>query len=159
MKYIEKNKKMFIAIGIFLLLVILLIPVKNALFPNTGKAIYGDRLDGIDKVKISNKTLASIEDKLKEESVTKVSSRISGKTVEIILTVSSDVSLEVAKGYGDKALEVFSDAEKKYYDFQVFITKDSESEEFPIIGYRHHSKDSITWTKDRTGSAEWKRNF
>ena len=143
MKYIKKNKKMFIAIGIFLLLVILLIPVKNALFPNTGKAIYGDRLDGIDKVKISNKTLASIEDKLKEESVTKVSSRISGKTVEIILTVSSDVSLEV-----------FSDAEKKYYDFQVFITKDSESEEFPIIGYRHHSKDSITWTKDRTGSAE-----
>ena len=150
MKYIKKNKKMFIAIGIFLLLVILLIPVKNALFPNTGKAIYGDRLDGIDKVKISNKTLASIEDKLKEDSVTKVSSRISGKTVEIILTVS----LEVAKGYGDKALEVFSDAEKKYYDFQVFITKDSESEEFPIIGYRHHSKDSITWTKDRTGSAE-----
>lgn len=154
MKYIEKNKKTFMAIGIFLLFVILLIPVKNALFPNTGKAIYGDRLDGIDKVKISNKTLASIEDKLKEDSVTKVSSRVSGRTVEIILTVSSDVSLEVAKGYGDKALEVFSDAEKKYYDFQVFVTKDSESAEFPIIGYRHHGKNKLTWTKDRTGSVE-----
>ena len=50
LKYIKKNKKMFIVIGVFLLFVVLLIPIKTVLFPNSGKAIYGNRLDGIEKV-------------------------------------------------------------------------------------------------------------
>ena len=61
MKYIKKNKKTFIVIGIFLLFVILLIPVKIALFPNTGKALYGNRLDGIEKVKITDSQLKNVE--------------------------------------------------------------------------------------------------
>lgn len=154
MKYIKKNKKMFIAIGIFLLFVILLIPIKNILFPNSGKAIYGDRLDGIDKVKISDAELAKVKETLKDDAISKVSTRISGKTVEVILTVEQEVSLDVAKGYGTKVLEVFKDDQKKYYDFQIFITKEKESDQFPIIGYKQHNLDKLTWTKDRTGSAE-----
>ena len=36
----------------------------------------------------------------------------------------------------------------------IFVTKEETSTEFPIIGYKHHSKSSITWTKNRTGSAK-----
>ena len=81
MKYVKKNKKTFIAIGIFLLFVILLIPIKIALFPNSGKAIYGDRLDGIEKVKITDSQLSKAKDTLKDDAVSKVTARVSGKTV------------------------------------------------------------------------------
>lgn len=157
MKYIKKNKKTFIAIGIFLLFVILLIPIKMALFPNSGKAIYGDRLDGIEKVPISNKTSANLKDKFKEDAVRDVTYRISGKTVELIITVAPEVSVDTAKKYGSKSLEVFSEDERKFYDFQIFVTKEETSNEFPIIGYKHHSKSSLTWTKNRTGSAQWEK--
>lgn len=159
MKYVKKNKKTFIAIGIFLLFVILLIPIKTALFPNAGKAIYGDRLDGIEKVKITDSQLSKAKDTLKDDAVSKVTARVSGKTVEIIITVNQDVSLDTAKSYGTKVIEPFKDSQKKYYDFQIFITKAEASDEFPIIGYKHHSLEGITWTKDRTGSAEWKRSI
>ena len=42
--------------------------------------------------------------------------------------------------------------QKKYYDIQVFVQKSKETNEFPIIGYKHHTKDSFSWTKDRTGT-------
>ncbi len=154
MKYIKKNKKTFIVIGIFLLFVILLIPVKIALFPNAGKALYGDRLDGIEKVEITDSQLKKVKTALKDQPIVDATARVSGKTVEIIITVDAEVSLDVAKDIGAKAIEPFKKNQKEYYDFQIFVTKEKESEEFPIIGYRHHKLDKITWTKDRTGSAE-----
>lgn len=154
MKYVKKNKKTFIVIGIFLLFVILLIPVKIALFPNTGKALYGDRLDGIEKVKITDSQLKNVEKTLKDQPVSSATARVSGKTVEITITVEAEVSLDVAKEIGTKSLEAFETKQKEYYDFQVFVTKEKESDEFPIIGYKHHKLENLTWTKDRTGSAE-----
>lgn len=153
MKYIKKNKKTFIAIGIFLIFVILLIPIKLTFFPDKGKAIYGDRLKGIENVKITDSDLKKVETALKDKPVVSTSTRVSGKTVEIIITVESEVSLNVAKEIGNKAIEPFEDNQKSYYDFQIFITKENESTEFPIIGYKQRNLSKITWTKDRTGSA------
>ncbi len=153
MKYIKKNKKTFIAIGIFLIFVALLIPIKLTFFPDKGKAIYGDRLKGIENVKITDSDLKKVETALKDKPVVSTSTRISGKTVEIIITVEAEVSLDVAKEIGNEAIGPFKDNQKSYYDFQIFITKETESTEFPIIGYKQHNLSKITWTKDRTGSA------
>ena len=49
----------------------------------------------------------------------------------------------------NKVIEKLSDKQKKYFDVQIFIKKSSKDEKFPIIGYKHHNKDNITWTKDR----------
>lgn len=43
---------------------------------------------------------------------------------------------------------------KKYYDFQIFLKKSDKAEnskQFPVVGYKHHVRDEIRWTKDRTG--------
>ena len=50
---------------------------------------------------------------------------------------------------GTTVIEQFSDAEKAYYDFQIFIKNVKNVEQFPIVGYKHHGKDNISWTKDR----------
>ena len=53
MDFIKKNKFTIIAVGVFLILVLLLVQVKNIFFPNEGSAIYGNRLEGIESVKIT----------------------------------------------------------------------------------------------------------
>ena len=107
------------------------------------------QVDVVELKNISDATLKELEDKFKEDAVASVSARTSGRIIEIVIVVNDDVAPETAKIYGAKALEVFSDEQKAYYDIQVFAKKNIETAEFPIIGYKHKTKDSLTWTKDR----------
>ena len=106
-KIIKKNKLAVIGCVIVILLIVLAFQLKEIFAPEVGSAIYGNRLDVIDSVKINKDTLNRIEDNLKEDSVSKVTSRISGRTVEIIITVNSDVSIDTAKEYENKSLQPF----------------------------------------------------
>lgn len=151
--FIKKNKFTVIAILIFLVILIGLIQVKNIFFPSAGKADYGNRLDGIKEVEITNSKKNKIIKNLEDDSAVKNTTiRINGRTIETIITVNDDVSVDDAKKLVDKSIETLNDKEKKYYDIQVFIKKTGESSEFPIIGYKHHTKDGFSFTKDRTGS-------
>ena len=148
MKFIKKNIGAIIAIVIIILLLIGAYFVKEMFFSSETEAIYGSRLEGIDKVKITKEKKQQVVDSLKE-GTEKASVRVAGKIVYISMVVNGDTSLDTAKGLGNKALESFSDEEKAFYDFQIIIEKNNDSKQFPIIGYKQHKRDSITWTKDR----------
>lgn len=151
MDFIRKNKFTMIAIFCFLLLVILLVQVKNTFFPNMGKAIYGNRLEGIENVKISDKELTTVKDTLKKnDTINKVSTIVSGKLVNVIITVGDDLGLEQAKKLAGEVYKEFTTEQQKFYDFQVFIQKSNDASDFPIIGYKHHNREGFSWTRDRT---------
>lgn len=150
MSFIRKNKFIIIAIGVFLILVFLAFQVVTMLFPKEGTALYGDRLDGIKEVELTDKKLSNIESTLKEDSATKeAQASVQGKIVEVIITVQDETSVDTAKALSNKVLDCLTKDEKKFYDVQVFVKKDSDATDFPIIGYRHHAKDTFSWTKDR----------
>lgn len=151
MSFIKKHKSTIVALVVFIIVLILLIQVKNIFFQDEKEAIYGTRLEGIEKVKISNDQEEKVKSSL-DESVTSTTVRQTGRIVNIILTVNGDVSVGTAKNYANKGIESFTEQQKKYYDFQVYIKKETDSNEFPIIGYKHHNKESFSWTKDRTGN-------
>jgi len=148
MKFIKKNIGAIIAIVIIILLLIGAYFVKETFFSAETEAIYGSRLDGIDKVKITKEKKQQVIDSLKE-GTEKTSVRVAGKIVYISMVVNGETTLDAAKELGNKSLEPFSDEEKEFYDFQIIIEKNNESKQFPIIGYKQHKKSSITWTKDR----------
>lgn len=151
--FIKKNKFTLIAVGIFLIILILLIQIKNIFFPSSGRAEYGDRLEGIEEVEITTSKQQKIVKSLEDDSaIKKATIRINGRTIETIITVNDDVSVDTAKSFADKSIESLTDKEKKYYDIQVFIQKSTDSGDFPIIGYRHHARDNFSFTKDRTGN-------
>ena len=151
--FIKNNKFTIIAIAIFLVIIILLVQIKNIFFTNGENAIYGDRLNGIEKVEITKSNQDKIQSNLeKESSVKKVSVRVSGKTLEIIITVNDDTSIEDAKNLAQKSIQPCKEEQKKFYDVQVFVKKESDASDFPIIGYKQHSKDNFTFTKDRAVS-------
>lgn len=149
MNIVKKNKFTIIAVLIFTSLIFCLYQVKRVFFPNTGKAIYGERLVG--KVEVDEKVYDQLEEKLKEnEKVSKVSVRESGKLININITILDDTSIEDAKKLADNILEPFTDSQKGYYDFQIFINKENEAENnFPIIAYKHHNSSQFVWSKDR----------
>lgn len=149
MNLIRKNKYTIIAVVVFTIMVFCLYQAKELFFPNAGKAIYGDRLVG--KVEVDKEVYKTVKSKIKEnEKVKEITTRENGKLINISIVVNDDTSIDDAKKLTDNILEPFTDSQKGYYDFQVFISKESESENnFPIIAYKHHNSSSFVWTKNR----------
>ena len=148
--FIKNNKVTVVAFIICVIFVILVFAVKLTFFPNEGTAIYGDRLDGIEEVEITDKQqediIKSLEDK---DEVKEVSCDIKGRTLNVLITVNDDVELDPAKALTSSITDILEEDQTTYYDIQVFISKDNDDTRFPIIGYKHQNKDEFSWTKDR----------
>ena len=148
-KYFKNHIRFIVVLLVFTILVIGCFIAYNSIFVNN-QSKYGDRLDGIDSVKITSDKKSIIQENVESLKITKsYKIRISGKIINIIAVVNDDIDTNKAKEIGGKVLEKLSDEEKKFYDIQIFISKDNKDEKFPIVGYKHHAKDNITWTKDR----------
>ena len=147
-KFLKKYRKIIILVIIIALLVAGLLAVKNFFFPQESGVLYGNRLDGIEKVKITKETKDKITDIFKDSS-SSAKVRIAGRIIYVDVVLNDDVSRDTAKDFGNKTLEVLSDQEKSYYDIQLLINNKANQGQFPIIGYKHHTKDAIIWNKDR----------
>lgn len=148
--FLKNNKYMVIVVSLCLLLTIFVFVIKFVFFPNEGTAIYGDRLDGIEEVEITNDQLGKIEDSVKEkEEVEEVSASITGRILNVMVTVKDDVSVDAAKTVTDKVDEALEEDQRTFYDIQVFISKNTDDATFPIIGYHHQNSDHYSWTKNR----------
>jgi len=151
MEYIKKNKLTSFVILIFIIVVILASYVYNTFFGSGRSEAYGDRLDGIEAVEITKEQYDNVKEKLMEnEKVTKVTTDLQGKIVNIIMTVKDEVNKADAKKIVEGALKVFDKEQLAFYDIQIFVKKDNEElNDFPIIGYKQNGKDGLTWSKDR----------
>ena len=149
MKWIKKNKFTCIAILIFVLIAIIGYKAINVFFPNAKSAIYGDRLEG--KVKVKKTTYEDVKAKISEKEFVKdVNIRENGRIINIEVKVMDSTSIDAAKDLSGLIFEHFSESQIGYYDFQLFVTKESQEEDnFPIIAYKHHNSSTFSWTKDR----------
>ncbi len=151
MKYIKKNKLTVFIIVIFVVLVFIGAYIYNLFFSSGRKEAYGNRLDGIEEVRISDDTYKQIVKSLKEnKTVTDASTDCKGKIVNIIITVTDEETKENAKKISETVLKHFDKEQLEFYDIQVFVKKNNaELNDFPIIGYKQNGKSGFTWTKDR----------
>lgn len=150
MKWVRKNKYTCIAIIIFVVVAIVGYKAIKVFFPDSKAAYYGDRLDN--KVKVEDKVYEAVKAKISEQEFVKEAKvRENGRTIEIVVTVQDSTSKDSAKSIAGLILEHFSEIQIGYYDFQLFIKKESASEnDFPIIAYKQHNSSEFSWTKDRT---------
>ena len=148
MKLVKKNKFTIIVVLLFVFFMFGVSEIKKLFFANDG-AVYGDRLVG--KVEVKKETYNQLKEGISaKEKVEAVEVRENGRLVNISITVAVDTSLEEAKKVMDGVLDIFTDSQKGYYDFQAFISKTDASENnFPIIGYKHHNSSIFVWSKDR----------
>ena len=150
MKFIKKNKFTIIVIVLIIIFLVVLLQIKNIFFPNigTGEAVYGDRLDK--RVELKEDTLKDLEANVSTNTnVVSVDARVSGKIVNVKITINDQVSTQDAKIIGEGIVKYFKAEQLTYYDIQVFMLKSDKVTNFPIIGYRHYSEGDFSWTKDR----------
>ena len=147
MRFVRQHLNIIIGVLILIFAIVAGIMIKNFFFPNDTKAIYGNSLEGRDKVKITSERIKELKDDMSE--LTKsVNIRIAGRIIYIDVVAKDDMPQEKAKDVG-YSIAKLSDAEKAYYDVQFLINSDTDKDHYPIAGYKHHAKTAISWTRNR----------
>ena len=152
LSFINKHKGLSIVCGLGLILFIIVFIILISLFVTTGKGTYGDRLDGIEDVKLSDSFLNEVKTSLEEnDNIESANVRLQGKIVYIEFQAKSSVSTSAVKSISDEILEKFSEDELKFYDFSFIVKWVNETDDgektTAIEGYKHHNKTVISWTK------------
>ncbi len=148
MKFFKKHKSLTLILLIVIAILLAYFILKDTINFDETTAVYGNRLDGIEKVEITEEQKKKAQEVTKEKS-SSTTVRVAGKLVNVIIKTKKETSLDDAKGMGPAVLEVFTAEQKAFYDFQFLIDNTDNQDQFPIIGYMQHSRDGITWTKDR----------
>lgn len=136
-KDLKNNQYTLIGIIAFVILIIAGFMLYRFLFPNIGSPVYGNRLDGIEEVKITATELTKLESTLKENKIVKnVSTNIKGKIFNVIITVADGTKATDAKNLTSIIVDGIEQKQKEYYDIQVFLKNENEEANgYPIIGY------------------------
>ena len=148
MKFIKKNISAVVAIVVFVLVVVGLLYFKEVFSADDATAIYGSRLEGRETIEITEERINQLKKAINDSS-NETTVRIAGRIIEVIVDVKDDVSIKDAKELGTPIVYAFTEEERAYYDIQIFLTNEKNTQQFPAIGYKHHTKAGLTWTKDR----------
>ena len=142
---IKKNKYTSIAVVVFIALLLLLFIIYKAVMPSLGTPVYGNR---IEKVEITTTKMGELDEKIENEKyVSSCKTNVSGKTVDIVVTVIEETKPKDAKKITDVILKEFDEEQVAYYDFQVFIKSENSKETgYPIIAYKNKSNDDFSYS-------------
>ena len=113
----------------------------------SGSNVYGRRLSGIEKVKITKNELKEEEETIeKNGEVKEAKVRIQGKIIYFDIIFTKETSKDKAKEIAKKTLEDFSEKEKKFYDFEYILTQEN-SDGFKITGTSGPKTEGISFIK------------
>ena len=124
------------------------ITVKQYLYPDDKLTVHGNRLDGIDKVKITDEKKNEIIKMIKEKAGIKDAKiDIQGKIINVSITASEkENTKEEMQKLCTEILLKFSSEEIKFYDFQFFIK--NEDLNYNMIGYKNKISEEISYSDD-----------
>ena len=148
-KWVNRNKGFAIIVGLSIILFLILFIIFLQMLLGGSSNKYGNRLYGIEDVKISNDTFEAVKKELTDtELVLEVSTRIQGKIVYTTIVLKDDTSKDKAKEIASATLDNYSEDELKFYDFSFFLRWKGEEADTVVTGNKHHNLDSITWTNN-----------
>ena len=125
MRFMKKHKLTTFIIIIYIAIIIVLYFLYKIFMGSNGLPVYGDRLDGIENVPITNEQKTKLVNDLKANSdVIKVSEpHLSGRTYNVVIYVTDVDKVDNAKKLADVVTKSLDDKQNEFYDVQVFITK------------------------------------
>ena len=157
-KELWRNNKVLILLGVILLgCVVAIICVTISFFLGGDKSVYGNRLDEIKNVKITDDFQKDYLDKLKElEIVNNATMDIRGKVVYIIINFVGDTTLLDAESKAALSLQEFSDEILSHYDimFTLICEKTENSDGFTILGARNATGSGLNWNNNTPVESE-----
>ena len=151
-KFWRQYRIFIILMGIVLICMIVMGIILALLFFKSGKDKYGDRLDGIKKVKVTDKIKDQvISETDKDEKVTKTKIDVSGKTIYVTIYLENVSTVIEAQGKVVNALNTFPDEIKKKYDIQFILLQEKTDKvpEIKIMGCQNVLGNGLVWNNNR----------
>ena len=146
--WIKNNKGFVVIILLALVLVIILTIIFISLLKNNSSSKYGNRLDGIEEVKIAKKVYDGVKEEIMATDLAEEATvRLQGKIVYTTIVLKADTQVDKAKEIASNTLDNYTEEELKYYDFSYFLRWNTEEGMTVITGNKHNNMDSITWIK------------
>ena len=146
MKALKKFR--WILLGFAILILIVIIWVGKEFLLSSDGPLYGNRLQGVEKVPISNALKSTITALIDSKSGVKSSTvNVHGLIVNVVIFVNDTMTIDIAKATSVEVLTKFSDAEKSFYDISFLINyaQKSTKTDFPLIGYKNKNSTEIVW--------------
>lgn len=125
MDYIKKHKLTAFIILVFIVVVGFGYFVYNMFIGSSGMPVYGNRLDGIEDVPITEEQYTKIVEELCKESIVLEVNKptLRGKILSVIITIGDSTANAAAKKLADKVSAQLTEEQNNFYDIEVFITK------------------------------------
>ena len=117
-------------------------------YAGSGSSKYGERLDGIEKYKLSSTLKDDVSNIYKEEtSVNKVEVDTKGKIIYITIDFKESIKVASAQDLAIKSLDVIGEENLKYYEIQFTLTYSGseENENFPVFGSKSANSLKVFW--------------
>lgn len=148
MKFIKKHKKGIIVLVLVLLILGLLLAFLHTLMPDNKKSAWGSRINDIENHPITDEDINKVRDALTNHtSVNAVTHRLSGRTMNFIITVNSGVTREKSESLAEDIINNLSDDIKGYYDIELYYKSlDSEDSVYPFMGYKNKLSSKFSFT-------------
>lgn len=142
---IFKNYRFYLILFILIVFVAaLIITTQSFLYNNDVSSLYGNRLEGVENVKISEQKTSTIIEKVTDyDEVKSVSIDINGRIINVVIREKEDLKVELAKELPSIVLNEFTDLELEFYDFQFFVV----SENYSLIGYKNSTAEEVVWSQ------------
>ena len=146
LNWMKKNTGLFIVLLLTLVLLVFIVVIFIKLLMGNSSNEYGNRLDGIEEVKISKETYDGVKTEVTDTGLVEdVNVRLQGKIVYTTIVLKVDTGVDAAKNIASNTLDNYDEDELKFYDFSFFLKWEGEEEDVVITGNRHHDLDSIAW--------------
>lgn len=151
MDFIKKHKKESIILITFSAIILICLITFLVMWFGVNGNKYGNRLDGIKAVPLSDSYLKDISDKLGKKSiVSKTTIDVEGRLVNLIITIKNGTAEADAKALSKIVKDNFTKDELAFYDIQIFVVDSGSDKEslYPIIGYKHKTSDDFVWSNN-----------
>lgn len=136
MNFIKKNKILVTILTLIFIIIILLAIYIYLYQSNSNK--YGNRLNGIENVLIADTKIDNIKEKvLGNENCNTITYKLDGKIIKFFIDVKPETDELTLESIFNLILDGFTDSEKAFYDFEIFVTSTSKS--YPVIAYKHRN--------------------
>ncbi len=147
-RFLRENKKIVrIVVIVLIILLFGIILYKSLFYSNSESAVYGIRTRDIKDHKIKGKDKESWKSKALEiDKITECKIVVKGRLIKFFITFEDGVSTDDIKTKISDVSKNLSKDVTSYYDV-TFYAKEVKSGEpkYPVIGYKHKSKDSISF--------------
>lgn len=146
-----ENRVLFVLFIVVIICLLIMLTVCINYFFGTSKSNYGDRLEGIQEVQISDDLKNEFISKMKEdELVDDIHFTVKGKIIYITLSFKPNVTLVEAQSKALSSLMIFEQKYLDFYDFHYTLKseKTDTSAGFLIMGSKNVNGSGLVWNNN-----------